>query len=102
MDAEMYQKIHDDPRFQQLVTQRARWVWSLSAIILVLYFSFILLIAFMPGWLAQPIEADTVMTIGIPLGVVIIVSAFVLTGIYVHMANTRFDALTQAILQDLS
>ena len=68
---------------------------------LVIYYGFILIIAFAPKLLATPLSAGAVTTVGMPIGVAIIVSAFVLTGIYVARANGKFDALTKAIREDL-
>jgi uncharacterized membrane protein (DUF485 family) len=100
MSADLYEQVKQNPKFQELVKQRSRWVWSLAAIIIVMYFTFILLIAFSPASLAQPI-AGSVITIGIPVGIFIIVAAFVLTGIYVHKANKDFDQINQQILKEL-
>jgi len=102
MSAELYEQVKANPKFKQLVNKRSRWVWTLSSIILLMYFAFILLIAFAPQILGQTLHADTVMTVGIPVGVLLIVSAFVLTGVYVHKANTEFDQLTQALTDELS
>ncbi|MFZ1885433.1 MAG: DUF485 domain-containing protein [Rhodoplanes sp.] len=41
------------------------------------------------------------MTLGIPLGLLVIVAAFALTALYVHRANTEYDALTRQILEDI-
>jgi len=40
-----------------------------------------------------------VTTIGIPIGLFVIVSAFVLTGIYVNKANSKYDALIRRIVE---
>lgn len=101
MSADLYERVKRDPRFAALAKKRARLAWSLSTIILLMYFAFILLIAFAPSVLAKPIAAGSVITVGIPVGVMIIVMAFVLTGVYVHQANTRFDALNQQIKDSL-
>ena len=101
MSAELYEQVKRDPRFAKLTQSRARWAWGLSALILLMYFAFILLIAFAPAVLSKPIAVGSVITIGIPVGVVIILLAFVLTGVYVHQANTRFDALNQQIRDSL-
>lgn len=101
MSADLYEQVKRDPRFAKLTQSRARWAWGLSALILLMYFAFILLIAFAPSVLGKPIAAGSVITIGIPVGVVIIVMAFVLTGVYVHQANTRFDALNKQIMDSL-
>lgn len=100
MSADVYEKVKKNPKFQQLVSRRARWAWGLATIILLMYFAFILLIAFTPQWLAQPMMSDSVITIGIPLGLLIIIVAFVLTGIYVHKANSDFDQVTQQIISE--
>jgi uncharacterized membrane protein (DUF485 family) len=64
---------------------------------LVVYFAFILTIAFDPSALATPLGADTVTTIGIPIGIAVIVFAFVLTGIYTKRANSEFDDLANKV-----
>ena len=80
---------------------RQRWMVSLTltAAILVVYFGFVLVLAFAKGSLAARIGEH--LTVGIPVGVGVIISAFVLTGIYVYRANGEFDDLTKAIREDL-
>jgi uncharacterized membrane protein (DUF485 family) len=63
-----------------------------------IYLSFILLVAFVPQFLGIPI-GNGVTTIGIPIGLLVIISAFVLTGVYVNRANSEFDALTAKIVE---
>ncbi|HET8808574.1 MAG TPA: DUF485 domain-containing protein [Methylophaga sp.] len=101
MSADLYEQVKRDPLFAKLTQSRTRWAWALSALILLMYFAFILLIAFAPSVLAKPIAAGSVITVGIPIGVIIILLAFVLTGVYVHKANTHFDALNQKIKDNL-
>ena len=50
------------------------------------------MIAFGKETLAIPL--DGVITLGIPLGLGVILSAIVITGIYVRRANREFDQLT--------
>jgi uncharacterized membrane protein (DUF485 family) len=100
MDQNGLDRIKGDRRFQELVAKRTRFAWMLSAAMLVIYFGFIFIIAFAPKSLGTPIGSG-VTTIGIPLGLFVIVSAFVLTGIYVHRANTEFDAITREIVEDI-
>lgn len=90
--------IEADPDFKRLVQTRTRFSTILTAITLVVYFGFILIVAFAPQLLGRPL-AGGVTTLGIPLGVGVIVSAFILTGIYVRRANSEFDALTQQLLE---
>jgi len=93
------ERIVHDPKYKELVRQRAILGGGLSAITLAIYFGFIGLIAYNPKFLGTPI-GDHVTTIGIPIGVVVILSAFVLTGIYVARANTTYDRLIREIIED--
>lgn len=96
----LYQQIYDNPRFQELVAKRGRFAWLLSSIMLGAYFVFILTIAFEPALLGIPLAAGSVTTWGIPIGVGVILMAFVMTGIYVKRANGEFDRLNQEILDE--
>ena len=80
-------KIEQDPNYQELVRRRSSLGWMLSLIMLVVYFGFILLVAYAPKFLGTPLGTG-VTTIGIPIGLFVIVLAFVLTGIYVGKANS--------------
>lgn len=102
MNDDIYQRIDKDPRFKELVQKRGRFAWLLSLITLLLYVSFILLIAFYPQWLGTPISAGSSITRGIPVGVGLIVISFVLTGIYVFRANGEFDRLTNEIVREVN
>ncbi|WKE67308.1 DUF485 domain-containing protein [Gallaecimonas kandeliae] len=100
MDHPLYEKIHNSPRFQEMVAKRERFAWQLSAVMLVIYFTFILIIAFSPGVFGTPISKGSVITWGIPVGLGVIISAFVLTGIYVRKSNREFDAENQSIIEE--
>ena len=91
-------QIRREPLFQEHVDRRTRFAWVLSAAMLVIYFGFIAIIAFAPKLLATPIGTG-VTTVGIPVGVFVIVSAFALTGIYIKRANSVFDPLTRKIIE---
>ena len=100
MQQELTARIRNNPKFSELVSKRTAFGWRLSIVMLLIYYAFILLVAFAPGILGTPIASGSVITVGIPLGVIIIVSAFVLTGIYVRRANTEFDELKRQILEE--
>lgn len=101
MNDSIYKRIQQNPQFQALVAKRERFAWTLSAIMLGLYVAFILLIAFEPQLLGTRISADSPITWGIPMGLGLIFSAFILTGIYVKRANGEFDAENKAILDEV-
>jgi uncharacterized membrane protein (DUF485 family) len=85
----------------ELVSKRSTFAWVLTVIMLVIYYAFILLIAFDPAWLGKPVSEGMITSIGIPIGMIIIILAFILTGIYVQRANTEFDELTKQIKEDV-
>ena len=97
MNKELVDKIKNNPDYQELVSKRSGFAIKLSIAMLVVYFTFILTIAFNPSALGTPISADSVTTIGIPIGIVVIIFAFILTGIYTKRANGEFDDLNNKI-----
>jgi uncharacterized membrane protein (DUF485 family) len=99
MTKEQVERIKNNPKYQELVTKRTSFAWKLSAIMLVVYYAFILTIAFSPETLGAKI-GEGVMTVGIPVGIAIIFISFILAGVYVRRANGEFDTLTQDIKDD--
>lgn len=92
--------IRNNPKFAELVRKRTSFAWTLSTIMLVIYFGFIGLIAFDKAFLATKLSAAGVTTIGFPIGIGVILSAIVLTGIYVYRANGEFDELNRQIIEE--
>ena len=93
-------KIQANPRYQELKRKRSSFGWTLTVLMLIVYYGYIGLIAFDKEFLARPIGAG-VTTLGIPIALGVIVFTVVITGIYVRRANTKFDAMTQQILKDV-
>lgn len=98
-DAALIAAIADDPRYRTLVARRARLGWWLSAIIFFAFVGYLLLIAFDKAALGAPI-ADGVTSIGIPVGLGLILLGIGLTGLYVAHANRHHDAQMASILAD--
>lgn len=99
MNKELVEKIKANPDYQELVSKRNGFAVKLSIAMLVVYFTFILTIAFNPSVLGTPLSADSVTTVGIPVGIAIIIFAFILTGIYTARANGEFDDLANKVKQ---
>lgn len=96
MDLTQVQKVKDSDTYKELVSKRSSFAWTLSIIMLVIYYAFIMIIAFSPETLGTPL-GDGITTVGIPIGITIIIVAFALTGIYTKRANTEYDALIAKI-----
>ena len=95
-------KIQNNPKYLQLVKRRDTLSWTLSAMVCVMYFGFTLMIAFTPGILTQPIAADSVIPVGMLIGVGVILASCILTGIYVYIANQTFDPIVNEIVREAS
>jgi uncharacterized membrane protein (DUF485 family) len=91
-------QIRRHPAYRTLVRRRTRFAWTLTAITLVVYFGYIGLIAFDKAFLAQPIGPG-VTSLGIPVGLGVILISIALTAIYVMRANSEFDRLTREIVE---
>ncbi len=82
-------EVIESPEFKHLVSRR----WTVSMVLLVLlfvtYYGYILLIPYAPDLMKARIGEFT--TAAIPIGVGVIVIAFVLTAVYVGWANTTYD-----------
>jgi len=101
MYSEIYKKIDEDPVFHKLVKTRRAFALKLSVVMLGLYFAFIFTIAYSPEVLGLSLFEGSTMTVGIPVGVFIIITAFILTGIYVRRANSEFDAILNKLKDDV-
>lgn len=79
----------DSAEFKRMVSKR----WTVSIVLtlalFVMYYGYILLIAWDKPALARKIGEST--TLGIPAGVGVILVSWVLTAIYVVWANRRYD-----------
>lgn len=95
----LYKRIYADPEFHELELKRGRFSWLLASILLLTYFSFILIIAFAPEIFAIPIVEGRIITWGIPVGLFVILLSFFLTGVYVIRANTEFDHLVNDVIE---
>jgi uncharacterized membrane protein (DUF485 family) len=100
MHEDLVQKIVANPNYQELVKVRTRYGWTLTALMMIAYYGYILLIAFNKELLATRV-GDGVLTWGIPAGLFVIVFTVILTGIYVWRANKQFDDLTEAIRREV-
>lgn len=91
-------RIRNHSLFDELVRRRRRFVAWLTAATLVPYYLFILVAGFNPHLLATKYSDTSIINIGWPVGVALIVGTWLLTGLYIRRANGEFDELTAKIL----
>ena len=76
-------------KLEALAAARARIAGALTAATMVIYFGFILLIAFDKELLATLVAPG--LSLGILLGALVIVASWVFTFVYVRWANRHYD-----------
>ncbi len=96
MQTDLVHKIASHPKYQELKARRSSFGWWLTLAMLLVYYGFILLVAFNKPFLATRL-GDGVTTIGMPIGLGVIVFTIVITVFYVRRANDQFDRLTDEV-----
>ena len=91
-------RVARNPKYQELKAKRTRMGWWLTLAMMVVYYGFILLVAFDKPFLATRLGVG-VTTIGMPIGRGVILVSIGITAIYVRRANSEFDALTDQIVK---
>ena len=97
---ELAARVEANPKYHKLVSMRSSYSIIMTILVMLVYYGYILLVAFNKEWLATKVGAGMVTSIGIPLGVGVIVTTIILTNIYVRRANTEFDSLNAEIIKE--
>ena len=100
MNNDLVEKIKNNSNYQKLVTTRSSFALKMTIAMLVVYYAFILTIAFSPETLGKSMGG--VMTVGIPIGIMIIIFSFIMAGVYTKRANGEFDDLVKKIKEEVS
>ncbi len=96
MQADLVARIVAQPKYQELKAKRTSFGLWLTVAMMVVYYGFILLVAFNKQFLATRL-GDGVMTYGMPIGLGVILFTIIITAVYVRRANNEFDALSDDI-----
>ncbi len=100
MQNPIYEKMRNNPKFQQLVQRRSRFAWTLSLITLAAFYGFVMLVAFQPATVGQALSEGSQYTLGLVVELVMFIGFWLMTWFYVKRANGEFDALTQDIVRE--
>ena len=98
MELDLVKRIASDTNYQKLKAKRTSFGWWLTLAGVLAYYGFILLVAFDKPLLSQKIGKG-VMTLGMPIGVAVIVFTIIITWVYIRRANSEFDSLTEQIVK---
>lgn len=100
MNKELVERIESNPKYQELVSKRNGFGIKLGVFVLVMFYTYILTIAFNKEVLATKI-GDTMVTVAFPVALAILIISFLTTLIYVKRANGEFEDLTNDIKEDV-
>ena len=98
MSSSMYAHIRRNPRFAELVAKRTRFATLLAITVLVIFYGFVLLVAFAPELIGRRLFAGSNLTLGVLAGLLQFVFFWVLTLVYVRRANGEFDDINKEIV----
>ncbi|MCO8249856.1 DUF485 domain-containing protein [Comamonas thiooxydans] len=98
---EICRRLPGHPGYEQLKTQRRRVAFAFASVCLGLCMAFILAAVMSPASLAVPLNREGTLTSGVACATGLIALSWGLTGIYIHIANTRFDAQCKRLLSGL-
>lgn len=101
MNENLVEKIEANPKYQELIKKRDSLALKLGIFVLVMFYSYITIIAFNKELFATKVWEDGVTTIAFPIALAILVISFLTTLIYVRRANGEFDDLTNEIKKDV-
>jgi uncharacterized membrane protein (DUF485 family) len=101
MDQQFAMRIASHPSYQKLKARRTSFGWWLTAAMMVVYYGFILLVAFNKPLLASRL-GEGVTTLGMPIGLGVILFTVAITALYVRRANGEFDRLSDEVSQAMA
>ena len=96
MEDDLVRRIASHPRYQELKAKRTSFGMRLTLAMLVVYYGFILLVAFNKPFLATRL-GEGVITYAMPIGFGVIVFTVLITVLYVRTANRDYDTLAEQI-----
>jgi uncharacterized membrane protein (DUF485 family) len=101
MEMDLANRIANHPKYQELKAKRSSFGWTLTVLMMIVYYGFIALVAYNKELMATKIGSG-VTTLGMPIGLFVIAFTIIITGIYVRRANSEYDDLTEEIKKAVS
>lgn len=101
MNEKLVDRIEENPKYQELISKRNSFSLKLGIFVLVMFYSYIVIVAFNKEIFATKIAEGYMTTIGFPIALAILVISFITTLIYVKRANTEFESLINDIKKDV-
>ncbi|KLT73689.1 membrane protein [Neisseria arctica] len=101
MDKQTAERVLSHPKFQTMAKQKSILGWTFSAIMFAVYVIYILFIGIDPHTFGTPVSEGSVTTWGIYIGLFVILFSIAITGVYVYVANGKFEQATQEVVREV-
>ncbi|KJK25914.1 hypothetical protein UB46_02570 [Burkholderiaceae bacterium 16] len=95
---EICRRLPGHPDYERLKTLRRRVAFWFAGVCLVLCMGFILTAVLAPTLLAVPLSSKGTLTSGLLCATGLILLSWLLTGAYIHIANTQFDKMCERLI----
>ena len=102
MENNIARQVLNNPKFQKMAKTKRMYCWSFSILRFVIYVIYILYIGASPESFGTPVAEGKTTTIGIYIGLFVILFAISITGIYVRQANGPLEAITQEVVREVT
>ena len=102
MEKNIAQQVLNNPKFQKMAKTKRMYCWSFSILMFVIYVIYILYIGASPESFGTPVAEGKTTTIGIYIGLFVILFAISITGIYVRQANGPLEEITQEVVREVT
>lgn len=100
-EQEVARQVLQHHKFQRMAKQKSIVGWTFSLVMFFVYVTYIWVIGTNPQLFATKVAEGSIITLGIYAGVAVIVFSFVITLLYVWLANGRFDKSTQEVVEEV-
>ena len=101
MEKTTAQRVLVNPEFQKMARQKSLLGWSFTVIMFTVYVVYILFIGLDPHAFGKPVSDGSVTTWGIYVGLFVIFFSILITGVYIFIANGKFDKMTRGVVRDV-
>lgn len=100
-EQQLAKQVLSHPKFQSMARQKSILGWTFSTIMFLVYVGFIWIIGTSPQTFGAKVSGGSIITVGIYAGVFVIIFSFLITLVYVYIANGKFEDMTQDVVKEV-
>lgn len=102
MNPDVRSRLFSDDRVRKLVAVKQRYVFVLSALVLVIHFGFVLVMAYAPEWLAARVSENGITTQGMLITFILVIAVFSIMFIFVRRKIAENNADIHELVNRIS